>query len=166
MPKVKFQSIASIIISGLLVSLILLAYIVLIDKKADPQNKIIFDSKACAGLYRAQSCFPLEIANTDQARVNGLSKRESLPANSGMLFVFEDTAEQCIWMKDMRFALDIIWTNEAKRIIKIEQNVSPGTYPKNFCSDETKYVLEFSSGFAGQYGLKPGDELKFKHESR
>lgn len=109
-----------------------------------------------------QNCFELEVADTDLSRAKGLSGRDALTANKGMLFIFDEAGNQCFWMKDMRFNLDIIWTDQQKKIIKIEENVSPDTYPDSFCSDNTQYVLEFSQGFAVKYGLKVGTTLQFE----
>jgi uncharacterized membrane protein (UPF0127 family) len=64
-------------------------------------------------------------------------------------------------MKDMRFNLDIIWMNNQKKIIKIKENISPNTYPDEFCADDAKYVLEFNQGFASKHGLKLGTTLQF-----
>lgn len=126
------------------------------------QNDLDQSTKiACPGLQLDQSCFSLEAAETDQARIKGLSGRANLSVNSGMLFIFDSPNQQCFWMKDMLFNLDIIWTNESKHIEKIEENLSPDTYPKSFCAGNTKYVLEFNPGFAGKHGLKIGEELKF-----
>lgn len=63
-------------------------------------------------------------------------------------------------MKDMRFSLDIIWLNEAGIITKIEKQVSPETYPADFCSPNTKYVIELNAGTAEQARLKVGQTLQ------
>jgi len=78
-----------------------------------------------------------------------------------MLFVFDRSEEQCFWMKEMRFSLDMIWLDEEKKIIKINRDVSPETYPNQFCTDNTRYVLEFNAGFADKHGLKPSRGLQF-----
>lgn len=109
-----------------------------------------------------QECFELEVADTDREHGKGLSNRDSLPEGSGLLFVFGQVEEQCFWMKDMKFSLDIIWLDEKKKIVKIKENVSPDTYPDSFCADNTKYVLEFNHGFAAKHGLKPGTTLQFR----
>lgn len=106
-------------------------------------------------------CFMLEVADSDRERIKGLSDRQKLDENKGMLFVFDKPEEQCFWMKDVRFNLDIIWLNEEKKIIKIKENVPPDTYPSSFCATDTKYVLEFNRGFVSKYGLKSGSELQF-----
>ena len=106
-------------------------------------------------------CFELEVADDDEERMKGLSGRASLPADQGMLFIFGQPEEQCFWMKDMKFGIDMVWTDRQKKILKIQENVSPETYPDSFCENDTQYVLEFNQGFAARYGLKVGTTLQF-----
>jgi uncharacterized protein len=103
----------------------------------------------------------LERADSNQQQLRGLSGRNGLPTGTGMLFSFGQPATQCMWMKDMRFAIDMIWLNDRKEIIKVEPNVSPQTYPASFCAENTKYVIELNSGEATKYGFVPGGKLKF-----
>lgn len=165
MSKKTPKSVKAKIKSGhkLLVALSLIPLIVIVAwfnlRPDDVERK---SSVACIQIE--QNCFELEVADTDRSRTQGLSDREALTANKGMLFVFDEVGRRCFWMKDMRFNLDIIWTDQQKEIIKIEENVPPDTYPGSFCSDNTQYVLEFSQGFAAKYGLKVGTTLQFEHE--
>ncbi len=115
----------------------------------------------CDGLAAAGQCYALERAVTNEEHTKGLSGRDNLASQTGMLFVFSQPKEVCIWMKDMRFNLDIVWLNESKTITKIGKNVSPDTYPSTFCSDNTKYVIELNSGDADKLQLKFGDSLGF-----
>lgn len=138
--------------------LISLALVFAIDYWRD--NKAVAPSvDYCSGLKLHGQCYPLERAESNQARIKGLSDRESLPEKTGMLFIFENPSEQCIWMKDMNFSLDIIWLNEAKEIIMLERGVEPSTYPSSFCAENTKYVIEIPSGEAS--GLSVGETLDF-----
>ncbi len=142
---------------------IFLIMAVLLTQKADVSREKAEEPEepeVCLQLQR--NCFELEVADTYEKHMRGLSGRKDLPMDTGMLFVFEQIEEQCFWMKDMRFSLDIIWTDEHKKITKIEKNVSPDTYPDSFCVDNTKYVLEFNRGFASKYGLKAGTKLQFE----
>lgn len=83
--------------------------------------------------------------------------------NEGMLFLYENSDRQCIWMKDMKFNIDIIWADRDKTITHLESNVSPQTYPKNFCGGlaPNSYVIELNGGVATEAGLKIGDKLDF-----
>lgn len=105
----------------------------------------------------------LEISDTPEKRKQGLSGRQLLSRNEGMLFVFDISERQCIWMKDMNINLDIIWADADKNVTHIETDVSPKTYPRTFCGGITpsKYVIELNSGTAAELGLKPGDKIQF-----
>ena len=101
--------------------------------------------------------YTLMIANTDAGRQRGLGGRASLASDRGMIFVFDEAGTECFWMKDMQFSLDMIWLSNDKKITKIETNVTPATYPKQFCGDETtRYVIELNAGEAERAGLHVG----------
>jgi uncharacterized membrane protein (UPF0127 family) len=102
----------------------------------------------------------LERVSTPEAREKGLSGRNSLPKDQGMLFVFAAPSQYCLWMKDMKFNIDIIWLDPAKKVIKIEENVAPSTYPNTFCPDkDAQYVIEVNAGVAKTTGIKLGAQL-------
>ncbi|HEX5797198.1 MAG TPA: DUF192 domain-containing protein [Candidatus Saccharimonadales bacterium] len=115
---------------------------------------------ACDKARDNRWCLSLERAVTSEERALGLAGRTSMPMTNGMLFVFEKTAEQCIWMKGMQFDLDIIWLSEDRKINKIAENIKPDTYPKTFCAENTKYVVELNSGLADKLKLHIGDSLR------
>src|SRR5690606_29825935 len=62
----------------------------------------------------ARDCIYLEKVNSEQDHSIGLSKYDMLPQTQGMLFVFDGSQSACMWMKDMNFAIDIVWLNEKK----------------------------------------------------
>jgi uncharacterized protein len=106
----------------------------------------------------------IEIASTDEERVRGLSGRQTLDSNSGMLFVFEKTDFHGIWMKDMNFNLDIIWIDEYLRVVDTLNDVSRETYPEVFePSRPSKYVLELSAGFLSRYPVDIGEKVSFSY---
>jgi uncharacterized protein len=105
--------------------------------------------------------YALEVANSEATRVAGLSNREMLEKDAAMLFVFPEPEQQCMWMKDMKFSLDMVWLDTAKKIVKVAEDVTPETYPQAFCADDTKYVLEFNTGVIGENSLKVGQNLNF-----
>ena len=105
----------------------------------------------------------VEIADSDQKRTQGLSNRERLDENSGMLFIFNPKSLASFWMKDMKFAIDIIWIKD-NLIIKIDKNVpapSPNTStlnPKHYSPpSEINYVLEVNAGFSDRNNIGVGD---------
>ncbi len=105
-----------------------------------------------------------EIADTDELRVLGLSGRESLPEDRGMLFIFDQPGVYGIWMKDMNFPIDIVFIDENKQIISTENNVSPDTFPDIFRpASPAKYVLEIPAGFVLKNNVKIEDFVDFHY---
>lgn len=102
------------------------------------------------------------VADNDLERMEGLSGKKSLGANEGMLFIFDRESDWGIWMKDMSFPIDIAWINAKKKIVHIEQDVSPQTYPEVFKSSNLiLYVLETQAGFFAKNNIKIGDIVAF-----
>lgn len=103
-----------------------------------------------------------EVADDQAERSLGLSGRGSLADGKGVLFVFDRSGRHGIWMKDMKFSIDIAWMDEEKRIIWIENRVSPDTFPEVFYpSDPAKYVLEVPAGFFTKNFVDIGDILSW-----
>lgn len=103
----------------------------------------------------------VEVVDTLATRQHGLSGRDSLPENHGMLFVFEREGVWGIWMKDMQFSLDIIWADSEGDIITITRDVSPETYPAVFypARAEARYVLELPAGYTKTHGIVEGMQI-------
>lgn len=104
--------------------------------------------------------FKVEIKDTDTERQQGLSGRDNLPEDASMLFVFDRTARRCFWMKDMKFAVDIVWLDESKKVVAVEHSVAPETYPNNFCH-EAKYAVEFAAGTLKAHAIEVGTQVNF-----
>ena len=106
----------------------------------------------------------VELAVTVAERTQGLSGRQSLDEGTGLLFIFDKSGQYPFWMKDMNFPIDIIWLGEDFRIVSIEKNVSPKSYPKTFGGDkEARYVLEVVAGFSEMNNLKVGESVIFNY---
>ncbi len=104
----------------------------------------------------------LERVDTEAARIRGLSGRQGLPEGQGMLFVFDGPGHHCMWMKDMNFAIDIVWLDGHKNVVHVEERVTPETYPESFCPPvQAKYVIEVSDGFVQESGLATGQHVDF-----
>ncbi len=113
-----------------------------------------------------ETTIPVEVAQTEMQRKKGLSDRKSLPKNEGMFFVFaQKNVQPPFWMKDMNFAIDIIWIDDEK-IVQIHKNVQPPAkdtpnseltlYAPNQPID---YVLEVNAGFTEENNIKVGDTI-------
>lgn len=100
----------------------------------------------------------VEIADTDASRVQGLSGRQSLLPNHGMLFVFGHDGFFSFWMKDMHFPIDMVWVSAVGNIVYMQENISPNTYPQSFVSTTSaRYVLELPAHYVSEHHVKVGD---------
>lgn len=129
-----------------------------------PAAKIIAEKISDAQSFErgviGETSISLDMVDTESERRLGLGGRESMPKNHGMLFVFEENAEHGIWMKDMKFSIDIVWLNEYSEVIYIERNISPSTFPKVFGPQKpSRYVIEFNAGFLERNNIKIGDKF-------
>lgn len=112
--------------------------------------------------FRVDTCVKLEVVSTASERTLGLSGRESMLREQGMLFDFVTTGKYCMWMKDMNFPLDMLWLSADKRIVEIKEDVTPETYPQTFCGPESaRYVVEVNSGVSKAGNLQLGQSLRF-----
>ncbi len=104
----------------------------------------------------------LDVVRTPEEQTRGLSGRESLEANTGMLFVYETPAIPGFWMKEMNFPIDIIWIDENKKIIDITENLVPETFPQVFYPhSQILYVLEVNAGWAKNHNASMDDTVEF-----
>lgn len=107
----------------------------------------------------------IEIADTAAERTQGLSGRSELGSTSGLLFVFDTSGFHGIWMKDMNFAIDVIWINDRFEIVDIEPNLKPETYPKIFEPRvPARFVLETNANYAESFGIKIGERINIPEE--
>lgn len=97
------------------------------------------------------------VADTDVLRAQGLSGSSPLVEGEGMLFVFTEDGIYSFWMKDMRYAIDILWLDAEGSVVHIEKNIAPETYPAIFTSHSpARYVLEVRAGYADQHDIQIG----------
>ncbi|OGZ33897.1 MAG: hypothetical protein A2Y98_03465 [Candidatus Portnoybacteria bacterium RBG_19FT_COMBO_36_7] len=105
----------------------------------------------------------VEVADTAQKQVQGLSGRSSLPENQGMLFIFDRPDHYSFWMKEMNFTLDFIWIS-GRQIVQINENIQPQDYqpPKTLTPNEkVDMVLEVNAGLVQKMNIKVGDKIIF-----
>jgi len=105
-----------------------------------------------------------ELAMSDEERAQGLMFREKINEDQAMLFLFEEEDIHSFWMKNMRFAIDILWLDGRKRIVHIENRVPP--CPKDPCPSyvpaaAAAFVLELQAGFVEKHVLRLYDRIEF-----
>lgn len=106
----------------------------------------------------------IETAVTPEQQYQGLSGREAICADCGMLFDFSESGPKTFVMRNMRFPLDIIFIDNG--VIKnIAANLEPeDSAPRNFyeSTGAADQVLEVNGGYCAKYDIKPGDKIWIK----
>lgn len=109
--------------------------------------------------------YQVEIANDDESRARGLMFRDQMDEGSGMLFIHEREAPQAYWMKNTRIALDILYFDDARRLVAQQRDVPPcsagNRCPSYPSKAPARYVLELNAGHAARLNLANGTELAF-----
>ena len=101
----------------------------------------------------------LEVAALPAARNCGLSKRDFLPPDSGMLFVLPETMPFAVWMKDTRLPLAIAFLDAAGRVLSIEQMAPLRTDVIYESRQPVRYAVEVNQGWFQAQGVHVGDVL-------
>lgn len=115
---------------------------------------------AADGSVRAR--FFLEVVDTEPLRQKGLMFRESLPADGGMLFIFDDPAPLTFWMKNTKLSLDMIFLGSDRSVQGILPLVPPmNEEPRSVPGIESQYVIELGAGVAAAKGIQVGDVVRW-----
>lgn len=107
-----------------------------------------------AGMYNIDA----QVASTMEQREIGLMNRKDMPANEGMLFVFEQPAGQCFWMKNTLLPLSAAFVADDGSIVNIE-DMQPLTTSNHCSRAAVRYVLEMHQGWFKKHGLTAGKKL-------
>lgn len=105
----------------------------------------------------------IEVASTESKKIRGLSGRENLPADSGILFIYPNYDIRQIWMKEMRFPIDIIWIKD-NQVVGLGENLPIPTstelliYPS---PEPINYIIETNAGWTKDKKIKIGDGVDF-----
>ncbi|MFM2445657.1 MAG: hypothetical protein RI936_104 [Pseudomonadota bacterium] len=100
-----------------------------------------------------------EVAATDPHRTRGLMFRESMPANQGMVFLFDAKTRQCMWMRNTLIPLSVAFIDDDGSIVNIE-DMQPHTDNAHCSSRPVRYALEMNKGWFAQRALGPGSKVQ------
>lgn len=106
------------------------------------------------GMYRINA----QVAATPLQRQTGLMYRKEMPAQEGMLFVFEEPAQQCFWMKNTLLPLTAAFVADDGVIVNLA-DMQPQTEDSHCSAQPVRYVLEMNQGWFASKGFKSGSRL-------
>ena len=107
-----------------------------------------------AGMYLIRA----EVAADSGSRSRGLMHREALAPNAGMLFVFDQPAIHCMWMKNTLIPLSVAFLDESGVIANIA-DMTPHSEQAHCAARPARYALEMNRGWFAAKGIRPGMRL-------
>ena len=104
--------------------------------------------------------FVVERAVSLDQQARGMMFRDTMGADTGMIFEFDEPKVATIWMKNVSIPLDILFVRSNGRILKIEHMAQP--YKLRSASSEAVVasVVELQGGRSRDLGIMPGDLVK------
>lgn len=102
------------------------------------------------------STVKVAIADDDLSRSEGLMDVHNLPADSGMLFIFEGDQPRSFWMANTPLSLDIIFANSEMEIVRIHRNTPPYSHEQIRSELPAMYVVEVNAGYTLRYDITEG----------
>jgi len=110
---------------------------------------------------REISTIKVAVAEDDNSRSEGLMDVHDLPADAGMLFIFEDNQPRSFWMANTPLSLDIIFVNSDMEIVRIHRNTPPYSHEQIQSDQPAKYVVEVNAGYSLRHDITEGMLISF-----
>lgn len=110
--------------------------------------------KLTAGMHLIDA----QVALAPEERQVGLMFRKDMPQHEGMIFVFEQPAQQCFWMKNTLLPLTAAFVADDGTIVNMA-DMKPLTLESHCSTQPVRYVLEMNKGWFAKKGIKAGTKL-------
>ncbi len=109
-----------------------------------------------------------EIAQTPKERSYGLMNRNEMEEDKGMLFVYDNPQDLSFWMKNTLIPLDIIFIDEYRLVLNVEEALVEPNMPDNeltryHSSGPAKWVVEINMGLSASNGIKTGTPVTIEY---
>jgi uncharacterized membrane protein (UPF0127 family) len=108
-----------------------------------------------AGMHRIDA----QVAQSPQERQIGLMHRKEMPPHEGMLFIFEQPATQCFWMKNTLLPLTAAFVADDGTIVNLA-DMKPQALDSHCSTQPVRYVLEMNQGWFAKRSIKAGAKLQ------
>lgn len=108
--------------------------------------------------------FDVEVRLTKTEKQKGLSGRDELKEDTGMLFIFDKPDKHAFWMKGMKIPIDFIWIS-GNKVVQVNKNIDPVIFaPPQYIApiEPVDAVLELPSGECDKFDIKEGDYVEYR----
>ncbi len=107
----------------------------------------------------------VQLAQTPQERQIGLMFRKEMPQHEGMLFVFEQPAIQCFWMRNTLLPLTAAFVADDGTIVNLA-DMKPQSDDSHCSTKPVRFVLEMNQGWFAKRNIQSGYKLGSQPFSR
>lgn len=112
-------------------------------------------SKLSAGMH----VLDVQLAQTPEQRQIGLMSRKDMPQHEGMLFVFEQPAKQCFWMRNTLIPLTAAFVEDDGTIVNLV-DMKPQSDDSHCSAKPVRFVLEMNAGWFAKRQIKAGYKIR------
>jgi uncharacterized membrane protein (UPF0127 family) len=126
--------------------------------QGEPPTTVVTITSASGQAYD----FLLEVADTEAQRQRGLMFREELPADGGMIFIYERPHVAAMWMKNTLIPLDMVFVDARGAIVHIAPHTTPHSLTPVTAGVAVKAVIELNGGSCDRLGIGVGDRVHYE----
>ncbi|MCC6714327.1 MAG: DUF192 domain-containing protein [Gammaproteobacteria bacterium] len=106
--------------------------------------------------------FVVEVADTEERRERGLMFREELPADGGMIFIYDPPQVAAMWMKNTLIPLDMVFVDTEGRIAHVTRRTTPHSLEPISAGVPVSAVIELKGGSCDRLGIRVGDRVHYE----
>jgi len=103
--------------------------------------------------------FDVWIADNDARRSRGLMFVDDLADDAGMLFVYPQSQEISMWMKNTHLSLDMLFVSANGRVHRVVANTKPMSTDTISSEGDVLAVIELKAGSAARLNIRPGAQV-------
>lgn len=125
-----------------------------------PTHRVSFENQCGHTLW----VYDVWVAETGPERYQGLSGTVTLPADTGLLFVYDQEADdRAIVMREMNYPIDIVFIDGSGTVTTVHSaSLEPGVPEDDLThySGRARWILEIPHGTAESHAIVPGTSVR------
>jgi uncharacterized membrane protein (UPF0127 family) len=125
-----------------------------------PSHRVFFENQRGQTLWVAA----VWVADTGPERYQGLSGTASLPADTGLLFVYDqEAADRAIVMREMHYPIDVVFIDGSGTVTTVRSATTEPGVPDDELTHYTgraRWILEVPHGTAERHAIVSGTSVR------
>jgi len=100
----------------------------------------------------------VEIARTEAEHTRGLMHRRSLGKHDGMLFVYRNKKNLCMWMRNTFIPLTVLFIDERGYVLEMKDMI-PNTETPHCSKNKVRFALELETNWLKSTNIKVKSQI-------